>query len=974
MTLNTSKLLYNSQEKKIFFPLKRDVFFRQTALNKNGNQSSTNKFQELLSSLNGIPDYIKNDGQQKESENVFAVFSVYVTFLDGKFKLIINNFGNGFFYTDKIYQFDLSHYTNFGHVLEFARNESLNKNYQVVREGIPGTSGAYIKIKPLNNDLIYIYTALQGLPSGSFYNPINTLPNTDLPTDFVTITVTVEFINNSFQFVFDNYSDHIICAKKQFKFDVSNPTNSGFYLKFSKDDTSKQVYNTISIGTPGTKNACVYFYAHSVTSIYIFDENTGYSAGCLYNPLFTYNKNINRDILINKQVVSGTNSSFGKGMALGNTNLAITTSYNSWSLHDISNVSASEIAYVFGDFKVSASVPGYVFKQHTVKNFNISSSEMGCVFKSQFDHILCNSVGITNNISGDAIALLKSSVLSIDEDGLLNTVLQKINVVDDLYEFPYDTLFTQYARNIYIDDSDLLVSCSNINNIYSLFKYSKDDSSMKLTNFYETKSLYFGDCIVKFQNEYICGAHGSNCVQRLDLSLNPISSITFGGECQFGKQLACNSDFLFVSAPYYNNSQGCVLCYDKNISLVQTITINDSIKLGSSISLSPSNTLIIGGKNIAYEYLYNGETFIRTHDFHPPESTTYDISGTSIYENFGNKVIVDSDNYVYISASYLNHKSGVVYIYKRMYNTQVQIQKITTNDMVRNDEFGHSMVLNQNHVIIFSKNNNGQAYIYDRKHADEYQSEIEEDTESEKTKLLGSIMFDEVVNSGDNNPVISVWTTAPENVRIPSIDVSVEKTITIFYDLLNQTVLNSSNELQLSLSDSIKLYRDASFQSILDIFTSTNNHFSLALGKVRESAYAALTNDTQLYFADKTYGICITTEEYNILNNYISSLHKTVDGITNSIRMYNDFMALRASIVAYKISYDILNDTTKLYEFIKSKQDKNSLSGLNVTTTLTVNPKLQSHIQMYVSLYGWPDDFIFDSDLMAQILVNENSI
>ena len=133
MTLNTSKLLYNSQEKKIFFPLKRDVFFRQTALNKNGNQSSTNKFQELLSSLNGIPDYIKNDGQQKESENVFAVFSVYVTFLDGKFKLIINNFGNGFFYTDKIYQFDLSHYTNFGHVLEFARNESLNKNYQVVK-------------------------------------------------------------------------------------------------------------------------------------------------------------------------------------------------------------------------------------------------------------------------------------------------------------------------------------------------------------------------------------------------------------------------------------------------------------------------------------------------------------------------------------------------------------------------------------------------------------------------------------------------------------------------------------------------------------------------------------------------------------------------------------------------------------------------------------------------------------------------
>ena len=57
------------------------------------------------------------------------------------------------------------------------------------------------------------------------------------------------------------------------------------YLKFSKDNTSKKAYNTISIGTPGTDNACVYFYSDVSMSMYMYDQATGYDCGSLYNPI-----------------------------------------------------------------------------------------------------------------------------------------------------------------------------------------------------------------------------------------------------------------------------------------------------------------------------------------------------------------------------------------------------------------------------------------------------------------------------------------------------------------------------------------------------------------------------------------------------------------------------------------------------------------------------------------------------------------
>ena len=963
---SSSKMPSYSQ-KNNFFSFNRNVFLKQSTKSKINN--STNILKTLLLSLKDIPDYIETKKDELITEEVFAVFSVYVTFIDDTFKLIINNFGNGFFYNDKVYKFDLSHYTNFGHIIEFSTNNLLENKYQIIRYGIPGTSGSYVKLKPKNNDLIYIYTTLQGLSSGSFYNPISTLPNTDLPVNYTTITVNVEFINNGYKFVFDNYSEYILSINKQFKFDVSNPSNSGFYLKFSKDNTSKQAYNTISIGTPGTKNACVYFYTQTITSIYIFDPIIGYSVGDLYNPLFTYDENIvdyiENDILVNKDIINGTNSHFGKGISLNNTKIAITHSNNSWKLYDIS--------------------------KQTFDIYDISMTNMANLFKKKLDNILYNNYQkIIDDFSEDPINILKKNINLENDNTLLNILLKNISTIDDLYSFSYDTLFIKFPNNIYIHDNDVLLACSNINNIYSIFKYSYNGITYVLNNYYETNSLYFGNSIAKFNNEYICGAYGSDLIYRFDMSLNFISSFEYVSNSHFGKEIVCNDDFLFVTAPEYNNSEGIVMCYNKDFVNIQKIIIKDSIKLGTSISLNKFNKLVVSSKNVVYEYLYYDEKFKKTHVFYPPETTKYDISGTSIYENFGNKVLIDNYDYIYISSSYLDYKTGIVYLYKRRYNNQTLIQRITPIDKINDNQFGDFITSDDNYFLIYSKSNYGQIHIYNRKFEtiNEYNQsqEIVEDISktdikytdlgADVTKLVGSIMFepsDALVDNVDSNLIISIWSKAPENLPLPSIDITVKKTITVFYDLINENVLdNSNNEAKLSLLDVIQLYRNGKFESLINIFSSTNNSYSIMLGIINDTAIAAKNKTEQIYFKDKTEGVYISTQEYNIFNNYISSLHKTIDGIINGIDLYNNFTALQANVAIHKISYDILNDTSKLIEFIKSKNKHRVLSGLDVITTLNIDPKLHSHIEKYVSLYGWPDNFIFDSELMASILVDQN--
>ena len=127
-----------------------------------------------------------------------------------------------------------------------------------------------------------------------------------------------------------------------------------------------------------------------------------------------------------------------------------------------------------------------------------------------------------------------------------------------------------------------------------------------------------------------------------------------------------------------------------------------------------------------------------------------------------------------------------------------------------------------------------------------------------------------------------------------------------------------------------------------------------------------------LYFTAETKGVMISEREYTIFKNYTSSLQNTIEGITNGIiywKKINDFMI---TIKEYQLSYETINDVSRLNEFIKSKPE-NNITGLTTQLSLHKTPELKQHVELYYLRYGWPRDFVFDEILMAQIISELNS-
>ena len=85
-----------------------------------------------------------------------------------------------------------------------------------------------------------------------------------------------------------------------------------------------------------------------------------------------------------------------------------------------------------------------------------------------------------------------------------------------------------------------------------------------------------------------------------------------------------------------------------------------------------------------------------------------------------------------------------------------------------------------------------------------------------------------------------------KNVSLPSIDITVTKSITIFYNLLDTYVLNYTEDNTIkSLVDCIQLCSDTSFNVIEHIFVTPSyefiddNVFSLHLSNIESSADSA---------------------------------------------------------------------------------------------------------------------------------------
>tara|TARA_B100000424_G_C22933678_1_gene496723 strand:- start:1665 stop:2279 length:615 start_codon:yes stop_codon:yes gene_type:complete len=198
------------------------------------------------------------------------------------------------------------------------------------------------------------------------------------------------------------------------------------------------------------------------------------------------------------------------------------------------------------------------------------------------------------------------------------------------------------------------------------------------------------------------------------------------------------------------------------------------------------------------------------------------------------------------------------------------------------------------------------------------------------------------------------------------------KTVNTFYNLINDHVLDSSdNGHGISYLELLQQYRDGNLTYLSGIISVVGtNYFSIILEQISNSALAALNQTESVYYTNETNGIYITNDEYTTLMNYIDSLNKTLEGIMQSLALYEEYELFKAAVETYQVAYDTLYDPDKLREFINQQASIRSISALDIETSLSVNPNLKPHIQEYVTLYGWPTNFIFDSSKMAGILIN----
>ena len=80
------------------------------------------ELQERLSSFENVP-YVEHVDVEPV-DNPYATYVVEITVNPVLgLKLEIINFDPGFFYNDKVYRFDVSHDTNFGHKIKFNKSD-----------------------------------------------------------------------------------------------------------------------------------------------------------------------------------------------------------------------------------------------------------------------------------------------------------------------------------------------------------------------------------------------------------------------------------------------------------------------------------------------------------------------------------------------------------------------------------------------------------------------------------------------------------------------------------------------------------------------------------------------------------------------------------------------------------------------------------------------------------------------------------
>ena len=225
---------------------------------------------------------------------------------------------------------------------------------------------------------------------------------------------------------------------------------------------------------------------------------------------------------------------------------------------------------------------------------------------------------------------------------------------------------------------------------------------------------------------YVFVRTGNSWAQQPKLTANDAAA-----NDQFGKSVALNGDTMVLGAPGDNSSQGAVYVFTRSGTIwaqQQKLTANDAAagdNFGFSVALS-GDSVVVGasgddtGANLsqgsAYVFVRNGTNWTQQQKLTASDGANADEFGFSV---------ALSDNTVVVGALLVdiggNRDDGAAYVFTRSGTIWTQQQKLTANDRAANDLFGASVALSGDTLVagapqddIGANLTQGSAYVFTR--------------------------------------------------------------------------------------------------------------------------------------------------------------------------------------------------------------------------------------------------------------------
>ena len=170
------------------------------------------------------------------------------------------------------------------------------------------------------------------------------------------------------------------------------------------------------------------------------------------------------------------------------------------------------------------------------------------------------------------------------------------------------------------------------------------------------------------------------------------------------------------------------------------------------------------------------------------------------------------------------------------------------------------------------------------------------------------------------------------------------------YQLLYDSVVAQMNTY-------IRHFTKGEYTKLINSFTNSNYN-SLIL---RADPLSFNTIDIQ-----NLTGFEYDPEKFNLMRE---STYNVIDGLRQTVKVAQENIALQEDIVTLKVNYkDVLEDPVKLNDYIN--ENKINVMAFQASQPFNTTIELKPWYKEYFRLYGPPGNGVFQSELLAEIVMN----